>query len=89
MNEKNDSIKEQFGANMSYEFLRELLHRHPFEPFALHLSNGEVHTVGHPECAILTKTRVVITDPDPEADYIMVCSLLHVARVEMLQPAAS
>lgn len=71
---------------MNAEYFRELLRRQPSEPFAVHLSSGEVHAVHHPGCATLTYTRIVIVDP--EADRITVCSLLHIARVEMLQPAA-
>ncbi|MGH7169135.1 MAG: hypothetical protein ACRELG_02515 [Gemmataceae bacterium] len=72
---------------MNAEYFRQLLHRQPFEPFAVHLSNGEIHAIRHPECANLTNTRLVVVDP--EADRITVCSLLHVAGVEMLQSAAS
>lgn len=71
---------------MNTEYFQELLHREPFEPFAVKLSNGEVHAVRHPEFAALTRTRIVIVDP--EADRVTVCSLLHVNSVEMLQPAA-
>ena len=73
-------------ARMSYEYFRELLDRRPFEPFAVHLSNGEVHAVRYPSCAALTRTRLVITDLD--ADRIVVCSLLDVASVDLLQTAA-
>jgi len=52
----------------------------------VHLSNGEAHEIRYPEVATLTRTRLVIVDP--EADRITVSSLLHVARVEMLQAAA-
>ena len=72
---------------MNAEYLRELLNRRPFEPFAVHLSNGEVFAVRHPECMILTKTRMVVVDP--EADRITTVSLLHVANVEMLRPSAA
>jgi hypothetical protein len=70
---------------MSYDYFQELLNRRPFEPFAVHLSSGEVHAVRYPGYANLTRTRLVIVDPD--ADHIVVCSLLHIASVEMLQPA--
>jgi hypothetical protein len=72
---------------MNASYFRELLHRQPFEPFAVHLSNGEIHAVRHPECLVVTNTRLVLVDP--EADRITVCSLLHVASVQMLQSAAS
>jgi hypothetical protein len=71
---------------MNAEYFQDLLRRRPFEPFAVHLSNGEVHPVRHPELAALTRTRLVIVDP--EADRITVCSLLHIASVEMLPTAA-
>jgi hypothetical protein len=68
---------------MNYEYFERLLKARPFEPFAVHLSSGEVHAVRYPNFAILTRTRLVIADPD--ADQIVVCSLLHIASVEMLQ----
>jgi hypothetical protein len=71
---------------MNYEYFQELLTRRPFEPFAVHLSHGEVHAVRYPACAALTRTRLVITDPD--ADRIVVCALLHIASIDLLQPAA-
>jgi hypothetical protein len=69
---------------MNYEYFQELLNRRPFEPFAVHLSSGEVYAVRYPGCAILTRTRMGIADPD--ADKIVVFSLLHVTSVEMAQP---
>jgi hypothetical protein len=71
---------------MSHEYFQELLGRRPFDPFVVHLSNGEAHAVRYPNSAVLTRTRLVIADPD--ADRIVVCSLLHIASVEMLQTAA-
>ena len=48
--------------------------------------DGHRVAVVHGGGAALTRTRLVITDPD--ADRIVVCSLLHVASVDLLQPAA-
>ena len=72
---------------MNAEYFRQLLHRQPFEPFSVHLSNGEILPVRHPECATLTNTRLVVVEP--EQDRITVVSLLHVAGVEMLPAKAS
>ena len=72
---------------MNHEYFQQLLNARPFEPFAVHLSSGEVHAVRYPGCAILTRTRLVIADPD--ADRIVVCSLLHVSSVQMLQTPTS
>ena len=70
---------------MNYDYFRELLDARPFEPFVVHLSSGAVHPVRYPSCAALSRTRLVIIDPD--ADRIVICSLLHVASVEVLQTA--
>jgi hypothetical protein len=70
---------------MNYDYFQELLGRRPFQPFAVHLFSGESHDVRYPACAALTRTRLVITDPD--ADRIIVCSSLHVASVDLLQSA--
>jgi len=71
---------------MNYEYFERLLLARPFEPFAVHLSSGEKHAIRYPNCAILTRSRLVIADPD--ADRIVVRSLLHVSNVEMLQSPA-
>ena len=71
---------------MNYDYFHNLLTAQPFEPFVVHLSSGKAHPVRYPGCAALTRTRLVIADPD--ADNIVVCSLLHVTSVELLQPAA-
>lgn len=80
-------FRRSFGSakikGMNYDYMHQLLHAEPFEPFAVHLSNGEVHAIRHPECATLTRTRLVVADL--KADRITVCSLLDIANVEMLQ----
>jgi hypothetical protein len=72
--------------SMNEEYFQQLLRRQPFEPFAVRLSSGETLVVPHPECALLTRTRLVIADL--EADRITVCSLVHITSVDMLQSAA-
>jgi hypothetical protein len=71
---------------MNHDYIQQLLNAQPFEPFAVRLSSGVVHAVRYPGCANLTRTRLVITDPD--ADQIVVCSLVHITSVELAQPAA-
>ncbi len=76
---------------MNREYFQDLLNARPFVPFAVHLSSGITHAVRYPGYAFLTRTRMVIGDPD--ADRIVVVSLLHIASGERLQqplePAAS
>jgi hypothetical protein len=64
---------------MNYEYFEKLLSARPFKPFSVQLSSGAIHEIRYPVCAALTRTRLVITDPD--ADDVDVCSLLHVAKV--------
>jgi hypothetical protein len=68
---------------MNAETVREFLIRQPFEPLHVHLSNGEVHQIPHPEFAILLKNTLVIGIP--ESDRVICCALLHIASIE---PAA-
>jgi hypothetical protein len=70
---------------MNYETMYEILHRQPFEPFQVRLSNGDHHQVRHPETAVLTKSRLVIAYPD--LDRLAICSLIHINSIEMLQAA--
>jgi len=72
--------------SINAETIRELLHRQPFEPFDLIMSNGERYQVRHPEFAMLVHRTVVIGYPD--SDRISICSLAHVASVERPEVAA-
>ena len=68
---------------MNAETIREYLRRKPFEPFVIGMSNGEIHEIRHPECALLMKTRMVVYYPDD--DRSMTCALVHINSVETLQ----
>jgi len=68
---------------MNADTIREYLRREPFEPFVIRMSNGEVHEVRHPECALVMKTKVIVGYPDD--DRSVTCALIHVNSVEALQ----
>jgi len=70
---------------MNAEAIRELVRRQPFQPFAIHLSNGEVHEVRHQECIIFGGGKAVIYDV--EGDCFKICALIHVNSVQFLQAA--
>lgn len=70
---------------MNMETILEWVNRRPFEPFALRLSNGEVHQIRHPETVIVTKSRMIVAYP--EIDRVVFCSLIHVNVIEALQAA--
>jgi hypothetical protein len=70
---------------MNSKVIRQLVLRRPFEPFTVHLSEGESYEVRHPETVALGRQRIVVVDPD--SDQMAICSLLHVTSVETLQSA--
>jgi hypothetical protein len=70
---------------MNAEAIRELLQRHPFEPFEVLTSGGEIHPVRHPEFVILLPSRLVVTNPI--TDRVAILSLIHITEVRMLQLA--
>jgi hypothetical protein len=65
-----------------HETLEELLHRQPFKPFEIFLSNGNTYAGKHPEFAHLFKAKIVIGLP--ESGQVVVCFLLHVAEVKFM-----
>jgi len=67
---------------MNREYIQNLLEAKPFQPFAIQLTSDVVHTVRRPEQTILTRTMIAICDP--EVDSIVVCSLVHIAKVVIL-----
>jgi hypothetical protein len=70
---------------MNAEKIRELVRRQPFVPFDVHMSNGEIYSVRHPEQVFLAGATLLIYYP--ETDRLAWCSLLHVANILMAQPA--
>jgi hypothetical protein len=77
---------------MTVKTFRELLTQRPFRPFCLVMSSGQTYEVRHPEMALLTRTDILIGVGDTEegvpADF-RICSLLHVATIEPLNPATT
>jgi hypothetical protein len=70
---------------MNYDSMKSLLDARPFVPFDLVTSAGQVHRVKHPQFAVLTKTRIVVVDPD--ADRMAVIPLLHVSEARFVAAA--
>jgi len=68
---------------MNADTIRELARRQPHEGDAVRLSNGETHEVRHPECLLVTQTKVIVYYPDD--DRTAHRSLIHVNAVEALQ----
>lgn len=68
---------------MNAETIRQMLQRQPFEPFEIHMTNGEVHPITHPENAFLAGSRLVVYEA--QNDRMAILSLLHIASILMLQ----
>jgi len=70
---------------MTKDTLRTMLTRQPFEPLRVKMSSGEVFEIKYPKMAMLTKSGLVITLPEPDgspSDRVEYCSYLHIAGVE-------
>ncbi|HUY33776.1 MAG TPA: hypothetical protein VMV69_13580 [Pirellulales bacterium] len=70
---------------MNTEAIQAMMRRQPFAPFEVHLSNGEVHEVRHPENAVLLKSNLFLFYP--EKDSFVISAVSHVAGVQPLQRA--
>jgi len=74
---------------MRPEDILELLRAAPFEPFRIHLSDGAVFEVRHPDMAIVQRSRVTVAVPGPQgpdgpAERTVNRALAHITRTELL-----
>ena len=79
---------------MRPESLRDELHRQPFVPLRVYLTDGKIYDIRHPEMAIVTSREVYVgreeTSPGSGiARGLDLVSLLHVVRVEQVPLASS
>lgn len=78
---------------MEREELRVLLRQRPFQPFRVHLTNGQAHDVLLPNMHILGQKYIHIgfpkpNVPEPYCDHSVIVMLVDIARLEMLAAAA-
>ena len=76
------------------EDIRDLLKKQPFQPFRMHMSNGQYYDVRHPELALVTRGTIVVAKPvagsdEPIGEGIHLGSVLHINNVDMLPAGAS
>jgi len=74
--------------------MKDLLHKQPFRPFRITLSNGRSYDVRHPELAIVGRDTLIVGDPAadlPEGvfDHFHLITLLHINNVEPLPQATT
>jgi hypothetical protein len=73
--------------------MRELLDARPFVPLRIHLSDGKVFEIRHPDFVWVLRSRLDIAVPAEGnggfVDHVEHCSLLHIVRVEELSAASA
>ena len=70
---------------MRYQEMYEALHRQPFQPFRIQLTNGQSHVIRHPDFAGLLRTSVLLfesSEDDDIPDRFDQYDLLHVVGIE-------
>jgi hypothetical protein len=68
--------------------VRELLKQQPFQPLRLHLTNGTVFDIRHPDMAIVGRSALRLSmPPDPLEERHAVISLLHIMWIEFTSPS--
>jgi len=74
---------------MRAEELKSLIDKRPFYPIRLHISNGDVIEITHPDAAVVSKSLIFVglrREPTGVVDVITYYSLLHIAQIEVLGP---
>jgi hypothetical protein len=69
---------------MNSDDVRQLLDRHPFEPFRIRLTSGDVYEVRDPHSVALMKNRLFLALP---TDRSVLVPYLHIAALESVQAA--
>ncbi len=70
------------------------LHKRPFQPFRIYLTDGSNYEIRHPELVAVGRSRMFIGRPAPEEtrplfdDYLFV-ALLQINRIEPVAPNPS
>lgn len=70
---------------MRYQEMFEALHRQPFQPFRIQLTNGQSQVIRHPDFAGLLRTSVLLfesSEDDDVPDRFDQYDLLHVVGIE-------
>lgn len=66
---------------MTITSIEDALHNTPFAPFELHLDNGQIVRVTHPDCVLITpskKTAVVAED-----DRLRIMDVDHISSLSL------
>lgn len=73
---------------MRAEDIVALLKTQPFAPFRVHLTDGRMYDVAHPELIRVSRTYLEIGIPSRHEgimDRFELCALLHIVRIDFLE----
>jgi hypothetical protein len=71
------------------EQIRDLLTARDFKPFRVHMSDGASYEITNHDMAMVSRNSVEIgVNPDPKgiAERFVRCAIIHITRIEELQP---
>lgn len=78
---------------MRSDELLEEMRKKPFEPQRMHLTDGTVYEIRHPELVMVGRSKALVgiaaTGQPGVFERYDVVSLLHIVRLEPMAPAAS
>ena len=74
---------------MSPEELYEVVHRHPFTPIRLHMSNGRTHDVRHPDDVVVGQEAIAVGVYAEGARFpsLRMLSIININEIEPVAPA--
>ena len=70
--------------------IKQLMDADPFRPFKIYLSDGSSYQVPNHDAALVFRNFVEVglnRDPDGILDTAVRCAIIHISRIEDLQPA--
>ena len=79
---------------MSQQDLLEMLRKRPFQMFRIHVTDGTVYEIRHPEMMVVGRTKALVFFPPeglslPAIDRFEFVALLHITRLEPVEFAAA
>lgn len=76
---------------MSPEAVRKLLIAKPFQPFRIHVVDGESYEIHHPDLVMIGLRELIIGIPHKRKDgiyqSIVFVSLPNIGRIEIIEPS--
>jgi hypothetical protein len=78
---------------MRPEDLLQIVRKQPFQPFRIHLSNGDILQVRHPELVQVGRSTALIFHPAHDQppgvfERYDTIALVHINRIELISPPA-